>query len=261
MDVAVTEADGLRFMHFGTPWCQGAMRIDAPDQLELEYAVRMFGWLLFHEPAGLPQQHLVTLGLGAGSLTKFAHRVLGMRATAVEIDARVIEVCRTHFMLPPDSDCLQVVHADAADFIRERRGSRSIDVLQVDAYDAAVEKPALDDETFHAECRTCLREGGTVAVNLIGRAMNVRDSVARLRRGIEPTEVWQFPPTGAGNVVVLAHCGEVPPEDVLASRAEAIEARWGLPARGWLMMARRTPGQRHAVPQGETPPGPPPSRG
>src|SRR5688500_6171489 len=102
MDIVVTEAEGLRLLQFGTHWCQGAMRITAPDRLELEYAVRMSAWLLFQDIDTLERKHLVTLGLGAGSLTRFAHRVLGMDATAVEIDARVIEACRTHFLLPVD---------------------------------------------------------------------------------------------------------------------------------------------------------------
>ena len=41
---------GNGLLNFGTPWCQGVMRIDAPDRLELAYAVRMSAWLLFHEP-------------------------------------------------------------------------------------------------------------------------------------------------------------------------------------------------------------------
>lgn len=240
MAIDITEQQGLRLLRFGTTWCQGVMRIDAPDRLELAYAVRMFAWLLFHDLDGLPHGHLVTLGLGAGSLTKFAHRVLGMRATAVEIDPQVIEACRTHFALPPDGDGLRVVHADGAGFIRDLHGSHSIDVLQVDAYDAAVERPALDGEAFHADCRAALREGGTVAVNLVGGALDVRASVAHLRAGLQPRAVWQFPPTKAGNVVVIAACGELPPDDLLALRADEIEARWGLPAPGWLAMARRT---------------------
>ena len=243
MDIVIAEAQGLRLLQFGTRWCQGAMRIDDPDRLELEYAVRMSAWLLFHDPSRLWGKHLATLGLGAGSLTKFAHRVLGMQATAVEIDADVIEACRTHFMLPPDGDGLQVVHADAGAFIARRREDHFVDVLQVDAYDAWVEKPALDTEDFYAGCRASLREGGTVAVNLIGRGLDVRASVARIRTGLQPRAVWQFPPTDAGNVVVIAHCGEVPPEDVLAARAAEIERRWKLPAPRWLGMARRSPGR------------------
>jgi spermidine synthase len=241
MDIFISEADGLRLLQFGTHWCQGVMRIDAPNQMELEYAVRMSAWLLFHDPACLSGKHLVTLGLGAGSLTKFAHRVLGMHATAVEIDAGVIEACRTHFMLPPDGNGLRVVHADAVEFIAQPRQRDSFDVLQLDAYDASVEKPALDTEAFYADCRASLGEGGTVAVNLIGRQLDVRASVVRIRNGLQPQALWQFPPTQADNVVVIAHCGEVPTEQVLAARAVEIETRWGLPAAAWLAMARRSP--------------------
>lgn len=241
MDIAITEDDGLRLLRLGgTPWCQGAMRIDAPDELELEYAARMFAWLLFQDLDRLQGRHLVTLGLGAGSLTRFAHRALGMRSTAVEIEPGVIDACRAHFLLPQDGDGLRVVHADARDFVRQESHRRSIDVLLVDAYDAWVEQPVLDTEAFHADCRTCLREGGTVAVNLIGRAMDVRASVARICAGLRPRTVWQFPPTGAGNVVVIAHCGDVPGDDTLATRAAAIEERWALPAPAWLAMVRRS---------------------
>ena len=66
MDIDIDEEDGVRFMRFGTVWGQGAMRLDAPDRLELAYAVRMFAWLLFHEPESLSAQHPVTQGLGAG---------------------------------------------------------------------------------------------------------------------------------------------------------------------------------------------------
>lgn len=240
MAIVVSEAEGLRLLQFGTHWCQGAMRIAAPDRLEMEYAVRMSAWLLFHDLATLPDQHLVTLGLGAGSLTKLAQRVLGMRATAVEIDAEVIAACRTHFLLPPDGERLRVVHADARDFMADPRVADTIDVLQVDAYDAAVEKPALDTEAFYADCRASLRAGGTAAVNLMGRELDARESVGRLRRALQPRTVWQFPPTSSGNVVVIAHCGERPAEHVLAARAALIESRWDLPAREWLAIARRS---------------------
>jgi spermidine synthase len=241
MDIVVTEAEGLRLLRFGTHWCQGAMRLDAPDRLELAYAVRMFGWLLFHDIDTLAGRHLVTHGLGAGSLTRFAHHVLGMQATAVEIDARVIDACRTHFALPPDGEGLRVVHADGAAFMADA-SQAPIDVLQVDAYDADVDRPALDGEAFYADCRARLRDGGSVAVNLVGPSLQVRESVGALRRGLRPREVWQFPPTQAGNVVVLAHCGAMPDEATLTERAARIEQRWDLPAREWLAMARRTPG-------------------
>lgn len=244
MAIVISEADGLRLLRFGTHWCQGAMRIADPDRLELAYAVRMSAWLLFHDPGTLSRKHLATIGLGAGSLTRFARNVLDMRAAAVEIDADVIAACRTHFMLPPDGDRLQVLHGDGADFVAQARNRDSLDVLQVDAYDAAVEQPALDNERFYADCRATLRAGGTLAVNLMGPRLDVRASVGRIRQGLQPRAVWQFPPTESGNVVVIAHLGETPDEEALAARAAAIEQRWDLPAAAWLAMARRSQGPK-----------------
>jgi spermidine synthase len=241
VEITISEREGLRLLQFGTHWCQGAMRLDAPDRLELEYALRMSAWLLFHDAASLPGKHLVTLGLGAGSLTKFAHRVLHMQATAVEIEAGVIEACRSHFLLPPDGPRLHVVQADAADFVARPEAQGRFDVVQVDAYDASVERPALDSAAFYSACRGILRAGGTLAVNLVGRDLDVRASVGRIRAGLQPRTVWQFPPTEAGNVVVIAHCGAVPAEDELVARASVIERRWDLPAPAWLGMARRSP--------------------
>jgi spermidine synthase len=235
-DIVITESGGMRLLQFGTRWCQGAMRVAQPDRLELEYAVRMFAWLLFHDTATLADRQLTTIGLGAGSLTKFAHNVLGMRTVAVEIDAAVIDACRTHFLLPPDGERLQVVHADGNEYVAQ---GVEVDVLQVDAYDAAVARPALDSEAFYEHCSHCLRTDGTAMFNLVGSDLDLRASVRRIRSALRPQALWQFPPTQAGNVIVLAHRGAVPAEPELAARAAAIEARCDLPAPGWLAMARR----------------------
>lgn len=237
--IDITDIDGLRLLRFGTAWTQGAMQLDAPDKLVLEYAERMFAWLPFHDLDSLAGKHLVTLGLGAASLTKSAHNVLGMRTTAVEIDADVVEAARTHFRLPPESDRLRVLHMDGRDFIAHAPPA-SIDVLQVDAYDGDVDGPALDSERFYAACRASLREGGTVCVNLVGTALDVSGSVKRMRAQLRPGALWVYPPADGGNVVVVAHQGQAPDDETLAARAALIEQRWGLPAPGWLAMARRS---------------------
>lgn len=242
MPVEISEAEGLRLLTFGTRWVQGAMRIGDPDRLELAYALSMSAWLLFHDPDTLARKHLATLGLGAGSLTRFAHRVLRMQATAVEIDPAVIDACRRHFLLPTDGEGLRVVCMDAAAFVAQPGLRDSVDVLQVDAYDAEARRPVLDGEAFYADCRAVLRADGTLAVNLLGAELDVRASVARLRAGLRPRALWQFPPTQSGNVVVIAHCGEPPSEDVLDRRAATVEARWDLPARKWAAAARRSAG-------------------
>jgi len=39
--VTLSEEDGVRYLHFGTEWIQGGMRIARPWQLELEYQRQM----------------------------------------------------------------------------------------------------------------------------------------------------------------------------------------------------------------------------
>jgi hypothetical protein len=48
--VTFSEENGVRFLHFGTWWVQGAMRINKPDFIELEYAQQMMAGLLFLDP-------------------------------------------------------------------------------------------------------------------------------------------------------------------------------------------------------------------
>ena len=45
--ITLSEHNGVRYLHFGTEWIQGAMRLRKPDSLELEYAQQMMAWMLF----------------------------------------------------------------------------------------------------------------------------------------------------------------------------------------------------------------------
>src|SRR6202042_1372767 len=81
--VTFSEEGGVRYLHFGTEWVQGAMRLRKPDHIELEYARQMMGWLLFVDA---PEQ-VVQLGLGSAALTKFCYRFLPTtRTQAVELN-------------------------------------------------------------------------------------------------------------------------------------------------------------------------------
>ncbi len=94
--VTFSEERGVRYLHFGTEWVQGAMRLNKPDQLELEYAQQMMAWLLFLETP----KRIVQLGLGAAALTKFAYRFLPRaHVEAVELNPAVVVAARTMFAI------------------------------------------------------------------------------------------------------------------------------------------------------------------
>jgi hypothetical protein len=108
-EVNFSDYGDIRYLHLGTPWVQGSMLLDAPYDIDLEYVQRMMAWLLFVEPSSVAKRHAMQLGLGAASLTKFCHKKLRMKTTAIELNPQVVAACRVWFKLPADDARLSVV--------------------------------------------------------------------------------------------------------------------------------------------------------
>ena len=240
----ISEADGVRYLHLGTPWVQGAMRLRRSLSLELEYIQRMMVWMLLRPADELARGHAVQLGLGAGAITRFCHSTLRMRCTAVELNASVIDACRLWFHLPRDSERLQVLHADAAQYVADAQHALSAQVLCVDLYDHEAAGPVLDSAEFYAGCYRLLEDGGTMTVNLFGRDASFERSAQRIAAVFGASQVRSLRPTREGNTVVAAvKHAPMPDRATLAARADNIESRYKLPARKWLRMIRPLAGQ------------------
>ena len=240
--VGMSEHDGVRYLHLGTPWVQGAMRIARPEHVELEYVQRMLAVLLWlpTEDLDSPDRRAVQLGLGAGALSRFTHQALKWDTTVIEINPQVVAACRAWFRLPEDGPRLRVLTGDAAAWLQQSEVTGSTGLLHVDLYDEEAAAPVLDDEDFYADCRRALCEGGLMAVNLFGRDASFARSAARIARVFGAGQVWQLRPTREGNTVVVAGRGVyVPDRATLEARAAELERRFvrqGLPARKWLRM-------------------------
>jgi len=240
--VSTSEFDGVRYLHLGTDWVQGAMRLDAPQRIELEYVQRMLAALLWLPTEALGRGRAVQLGLGAGTLTRFTRQALRMDTTAVELNPQVVAACRAWFRLPADDDRLRVVVADAGQWIRDASVAGTVQLLHVDLYDEQAAAPVIDDLGFYQACRAALAEGGVMAVNLFGRQASFARSAALIAQAFGADQVWQLRATREGNTVVVAARGvQVPGRDGLDFRAGLLQerfARLGLPARKWLRMVR-----------------------
>ncbi len=237
-DVTLSEEGGVRYLHLGTPWIQGGMRIRSPQVVEIDYVQRMLASLLWLPTAELGQGLAVQLGLGAGALTRFAAVQLRMPTTVVELNPQVVGVNGRWFHLPEQAE---VVLGDAADWLAQAQ-SASVRLLHVDLYDHEAAAPVLDDAGFYGACRAVLEEGGVMSVNLFGRHSSFHDSITRIAAAFGSDQVWSLRPTREGNTVVVAGRDvQVPVREVLSARAAEIERRWGklgLPARKWLRMVR-----------------------
>lgn len=231
-NITLSETDGVRYLHFGSIWVQGAMRIARPFSLEVEYQQQMMAPALLHpRPA-----HIVQLGLGAAALAKFCWRELPRACVSVvEISAEVVAAAHRWFKLPAPDDRLNIIEADAADVVRDPSraafAGRRADWLQVDLYDAEAAGPVHDSPEFYAGCRRLLSPRGVAAINLFGRSFD------ESRRAIESAfgSHWlALPEADAGNRVVLAFARPtVVPASTLYARAVSMEAQWRLPARRW----------------------------
>lgn len=238
----VSEHDGVRYLHLGTPWVQGAMRLKQPNVIDLEYVQRMMAWMLLRPVTQVTQGHAVQLGLGAATITRFCHGVLKMKTTAVEINPSVIGVGRAYFRLPDDGLRLKVLQMDAKDYVEQPELAGSVDVLCVDLYDHEAASPVLDSAAFYKHCARLLDDGGVMSVNLFGRDASFERSAARIAAAFGREHVASVQPTREGNTVVLAwKGGPLPPREELAARAQHAETRWGLPARKWVRMIRPLP--------------------
>lgn len=227
MSLDVSEAAGVRYLHFGSDWVQGAMRIARPYALELDYTREMMVPLLLR-PDDWPRRVLV-IGLGAASVLKFLWRYRpGAKFTVIEIDPRVEAVARQCFRLPDDPERIDIRHGDGADFVIQSR--QRFDLVLVDGFDADARAGRLDTLPFYLDCKARLADDGLLCVNLLSRRKDFSKSVARLEEAFDGHAI-AFPSCDTGNAIALASPAAVLPAptlDELKVAALALKAASGL---------------------------------
>ena len=227
--IEFSEETGVRYLHFGSDWVQGAMRVRRPFALELEYTRQMAAGLLLR-PEPWPRRVLM-IGLGAGSLAKFFHRhVPQCRITVVEIDPRVVHMARAHFRLPEEDARLSIVIGDGAEYITRRSGHW--DAILVDGFDHKASAGDLATEPFYAACRAALTPRGLASFNLFGQRRGYKAQLQRLMTSFDG-RILALPMCESGNIIAFAHGGEDVSlaSSTLHEREKALRAATGLDLR------------------------------
>ncbi len=219
--IEISEAHGVRNLHFGSSWVQGAMRIARPWSLELEYTRQMMAPLLAHGPAW--PRTVLQVGLGAASLARFLHRHRPRaRQCIVEALPGVVAAARQSFKLPAESARLRIVIGDGYEFVAAPSGP--FDLLLVDGFDERGQAGMLETLPFYLNCRARLAPGGMAAFNLLDRKRGRAAGLERLREAFEG-RIVVLPRCAAGNTVVLA-AGSAPLRlEAKAWRAAALELK------------------------------------
>lgn len=244
--IDISEESGVRNLHFGSTWVQGAMRIARPWSLELAYTREMMACLLFGAEADWPRNALL-IGLGAASLPKFIYRNLPQCAMqVVEIHPGVVAAAQQFFKLPNDPQRLEIVIADGADFIADSQNT--YDLILVDGFGPDARAGRLDKPDFYAACRQRLSRTGVLSCNLLGRNRGFQASVERIRAAFAERAIV-FPSCDSGNAICFAAAGNAIETtlDEMRVRAHAIKKTTGLdllPTITRLQLTKALPGNR-----------------
>ena len=205
ISIDISEEAGVRYLHFGSTWIQGAMRIARPWNLELEYTREMMASLLLRDDADWPRKVLL-IGLGAASLTKFLYRHYPLaHLTVVEIEPDVIAAARQFFKLPEDPKRINLVIGDGVEYVLN--SAKKFDLILVDGYDENASSGVLDTLPFYQGCRARLSDDGILSVNLLTSDRRFDNSITRIAEAFDDRAL-AFPSCESGNAIALAADGD-----------------------------------------------------
>ena len=174
--IDIREEAGIRYLHFGTDWVQGAMRLSKPNRLVLVYTQAMLSFLLFRpEP-----RNVLMIGLGSASLVRwFRHEMPDAHLTVIEINRDVVQVAHQFFRLPQDDDRLDVQVGNGYFFVQQT--PLRFDAIFVDGYDHRARPGKLESAEFYQACRARLAPQGALVANVFGRVRGHGQTKRHLR--------------------------------------------------------------------------------
>jgi spermidine synthase len=223
--VHLSEEYGIRSLHLGSSMVQSAMRIAAPNELQLTYTQCMMCFLLFRPRP----ENILMIGLGGGSLTKFVYWQLPtVNTIVIEINPQVVSVARRQFHVPADDERLSVLIAEGSEYIAAHPAST--DILMVDGFDDGRQVASLCTQVFYDQAREALTRNGILVVNLLSRDGRVREYLARLENSFAE-RIATILAEPYGNLIVFAF-KQAPVKAVweeLQATAKVLEKEFALP--------------------------------
>lgn len=227
--VTISEHEGVRYLHLNSPWVQGAMRLTAPNDLELDYIQQMMMWQLFIDQP----QRILQLGLGAGSLTKFCYmHYPDAIIDAVELNPEVIQASHELFYLPPANNRLHI-HQQCALRYLKNTAAQSVTIIQADLYGGQADSPALESLDFYQESARVLSDDGIMTVNILGSSQVHARNIHHLQQAFAAV-AW-LPESHDGNIIAIAFKSAPSVDfDQLYERATQLTIAYGLDAANWV---------------------------
>jgi spermidine synthase len=238
LQIAVREAEGLRWLDFGDGGVQSAIDPDDAGRLVLPLNQAMLAGLMF---IPVPQRALL-LGAGGGAIARFfAQREPACRGDAIEQSAAVTEIARQFFDFPKPETGWTLHIAEAREFIAGT--TQQYDLLVVDIAEDQRTPQWISDANFLNCCRDRLTPTGVLVLNLIPLdAEDFAASLAPVRLAFPGCTACLSVPEQR-NILLFAFREPVTDANPEA-RLPALSKQWALPFTGFLqrMQSENPPG-------------------
>jgi len=233
--IEIIEEDGVRVLQIGGRAIQSAMRLEAPDAIELDYVRAMMAFLLF---CPKPREVLM-VGLGGGSMARFIHqRMPDTRVTVAEINPGVVTVARKYFHFPEEDERLEILIGDGAEVVPSRPAS--CDVLVIDGFVDGKAPDALCTLSFYEAAFAALRETGVMVANFMADDKRIERHLERIAASFGRKATLLLAEE-RDNLIAFALRGG-PPRiawSELRARARAGKALFDLPLEAFLASLRK----------------------
>ncbi|MDP9139235.1 MAG: spermidine synthase [Pseudomonadota bacterium] len=219
--------DGIsRSLHFDFRSVQSEMLIENPTQLTFAYTRKMMSFLLFNPDP----RHIVIVGLGGGSLTRFCYNALPQsRLTTLEISRDVLALADL-FHIPANDQRNRVLHADAADYFGDDdcEDDEPADVVLIDGCDRWGTAPVFCDASFYANLRQRMHPDGLLVVNMTGLD-NRRAAMLRAASEVFTNQQLRVKVRGGNHLLFAFNApGRIINWSAIQQRARNLEQRHGL---------------------------------
>jgi spermidine synthase len=186
----------LRARARGSEALESAVDLSDPLQLVVHYTRSLYGALFIHPNP----KRVLMIGLGgAGFHRLFAAGFPDSLLHTVELDPKVLELCRTRMQFKP-TDKTPVTIMDGRMFVK--RDKQKWDWLILDAFRGGFVPPHLKTEEFYRECAARLSERGVFISNLHATSQLYFSDLKTIQK-VFP-QVVLFETLGRGNVIACA---------------------------------------------------------
>ena len=199
--VDVSEVDGVRALHLGSVTIQSAMRIRDPLALELAYTRGMMCFLLFAPLKKPSTMHVLSIGLGGGSLAKYIHAYCpNIVSKVIELNPKIIQIARNQFLVPENDERLEIIEGDGLQYLATHTDVAN--VLLIDAFDHNGIPPDFCSQAFFDQCAGILKDDGILSINLWGSDKKFDIYLRRIEQSFNEN-VLILPTGKPGNIAVF----------------------------------------------------------